>query len=65
MEKCIFFCSQLMFVSTVKMHQVLSLYEVPLKQEKKKVAKNNENKKTAKKRDILAPIGIKRKNFID
>lgn len=32
---------------------------------KKKVAKNNENKKTAKKRDILAPIGIKRKNFID
>lgn len=32
---------------------------------KKKVAKNNENKETAKKQDILAPIGIKRKNFID
>lgn len=68
MKKCILFFSQLVFVSTMKIYQVLSFYEVLWKQggEKKKVAKKQWKYKIHyETRDVLAPIGIKRKNFID
>lgn len=53
MEKCIFFFSQLVFVSTMKIYQVLSFHEVLWKQEEKKVAKNNENKKFTLKQEMF------------